>query len=141
MDRRQISDYYNIKLVEVVPGDKYCCANGQYSYINSSHCAGNDEIYLGIYDNEELKEISFWHELGHCVGKFPEDSWKLKTWVYEKLAWTEGLKLAKQQGLTFSFNALRWAVQQFQTYIGWEMREVIGYYEPHEKWIEDHYSK
>mgnify|MGYP001189135948 CR=1 FL=1 len=137
--KQQVSEDYNIKLVEVVPGDAYCAANGEYSYINASYCAG-DEIWLGIYDDEELKEISFWHELGHCVGIYPNEYWKLQKWVIEKIAWTEGLKIAKQHGLKFSIKALRWAVQQFQSYMGWEMREVMGYFEPHDEYIKQYYA-
>lgn len=74
------------------------------------------EITIGVYDNNEYKEISFYHELGHCLVDYPNNYKDISEYKLEKLAWKEGLKIAKQNNIYFSTNALRWAVQQLYTY-------------------------
>ena len=110
-----ISYKYGMKLIKVEKGDKYCLANGEDAYINSSHLAG-DEIYLGIYDDEELLISSFFHELGHIVES------KNNQFNSETQAWLIGFKLAKQYGYKFSEKAYIWAIEQLSTYDNDEMR-------------------
>ena len=54
---KEIAEKHNIELIEIVAGDKYCEANGEDNYKNRSYVAGNDQIFLGIYDDEELKNF------------------------------------------------------------------------------------
>lgn len=82
---------------------------------NWSWCAGKD-IFLGQYEDEELRDISFFHELGHIAWDRP----KFSDWPYckynEALAWRVGLELASQLGVTFSEEALTWATEQLVSY-------------------------
>ena len=88
---QEIADKYGVKLYEVKKGDKYCEANGEENYHNSSYCAGsiyckcgaggcdnNAEIWLGFYDDDELRLISFFHELGHVTNDIKWDETPIK---------------------------------------------------------------
>ena len=64
-----ICEEHGVKLHVITHGDEYCVANGEDVYINASYSTGNmagsPEIWIDIYEDEELKMISFFHELGH----------------------------------------------------------------------------
>jgi hypothetical protein len=121
----KIAETYNIKIHEIIKGDSYCKSMGEDWYKNSSYIAGK-EIYLGIYDDDELKIISFFHELGHSLTPpyKNEHSYKISKYEFEKIAWKIGLKKAKNHNYSFSFKSLRWAVKQLQSYIEYEKREM-----------------
>lgn len=90
------------------------------SYTNCSSCAGSDEIFLGVYEDPELRMLSFFHELGHCVsaklGQIP-DYEDLPYYHYsEALAWQVGLSLASTYNIEFSPKALTWAKEQLGSY-------------------------
>jgi len=129
---REIAEKYNVILNEVELGDKFCDANGEESYINSSYSAGSirttcdAEIWLGIYENEELKLISFFHEMGHMLIDMGYDN-DLKVYDYEKDAWEKGYKLAGECGVKFSRKAKRWAKKQLNSYKNYEEREYTSF--------------
>ena len=104
-----------IKLIEIIEGDEYCEANGVDSYINSSYIIGNDEIQLGIYDDNELKTASFFHEVGHTLVE--DDFRENNNWfAIEREAWVKGFEFAKSYKYKFSFNVYRWAIKNISTY-------------------------
>ncbi len=106
-----IAKKYGVKkVIKVQPGDEYCHANGEKSYRNRSVIAGCDEIYLGIFDDEELMIASFFHEIGHVVNMKNN---KLNS---ESVAWLNGFKVAKKYGYVFSVNAYVWAIEQIASY-------------------------
>ncbi len=90
-----------------------------------SASAGNS-IFIGYYQDDELREISFFHELGHILQ--PDDFWATHPEAQkidsEKAAWCRGLAVAKQVGITFSPKALCWAAKNLATYYAWEDRET-----------------
>jgi hypothetical protein len=113
-------DYVNIckeqgveKFNQVVKGDKFCKSNGYDNYINSSYSTF-DEIWLGIYDDEELKVVSFFHELGHIKDPIKQHDNKFDQ---EKKAWDVGYELAKKYGITFTDKSKNWADEQLKTYL------------------------
>ena len=134
---REIAEKYGVKLYEVEQGDKFCEANGEESYHNASYCAGHiksncgasgcentAEIWLGFYDDEELKIISFFHELGHVTD---DTNWGDKIplkYTSEKSAWDKGYEIAKEFGVKFSRKSKGWATRQLNSYKGWEEREI-----------------
>ena len=126
---KEIAGKYNVKLYEVQPGDKYCQANDEESYHNSSYCAGSvrskcdAELWLGFYDDEELRLISFFHEMGHMLD---DTLYKEGMTVYdfEKTAWEKGYELAKEYGIKFSRKSKGWATKQLNTYKDFEKREA-----------------
>lgn len=116
-----IADKYKIDLYFVKKGDEFCEADGEDSYINRSASAGK-EIWIGIYDCEEFKLASFFHEVGHIIDPIDwsinadsETMYKSEVW-----AWEIGFKLAEVYGITFSDRVKLWAKKQTETYINYE---------------------
>lgn len=75
-----------------------------------------ERITLGVYDDEERRTASFFHELGHCL------AWRSRTNVPatryddEVQAWMIGLSLALKEGFTFAPGTLAWCDEQLATY-------------------------
>lgn len=73
-------------------------------------------ITLGVYDDEEQRIASFFHELGHCL------AWRSRTHVPatpyddEVQAWMLGLSLAQKEGFRFSPATIAWCDEQLATY-------------------------
>ena len=88
--------------------------NRKFWYRNRSASAGKDYIWLGEYEDSQLRTISFFHELGHCID--PNGHHKSK-YIQEKSAWKVGLKAAKKHGIKFSKKACRWKNKQLRTYL------------------------
>ena len=111
-DLISISKKYGIKKFhKIEKGDQYCIWNGEDSYINKSYICGNDEIEIGIYENDELMIASFFHELGHITDQ------KVKGYYNsEEDAWKIGFKLAKEHGYSFCDDTYKWCEEQFNTY-------------------------
>lgn len=117
MDIFDIAKKYKIKIHQIKPGDKFCKANGEDTYINRSFCSGK-EIWIGIYKNEELRLASFFHEVGHIID--PID-WSLNAnsttqYKSEAWAWEIGFRLAETHGIVFSKKTKQWAKKQVNTY-------------------------
>lgn len=110
----QIVKDFNITLIEIIPNDEYCKANGIETYLNKSWLIGNNTIQLGIYDDEELKLISLFHEIGHTQDKSNKDN--LTIFQIEKQAWEIGYQIAEKYNIYFSNNAKNWALEQLNTY-------------------------
>jgi Zn-dependent peptidase ImmA (M78 family) len=112
-----IVEKYGIKLIEVVPGDENCKANGEDCYKNSSYCS-DKTIWLGIYDNEELKLLSFFHELAHILDQtdWSKNADATTEYKAEKHAWELAYKLAAANGIKFTRFAKEWAKEQLETY-------------------------
>lgn len=98
------------KFVKISEGDEYCLVNGQDSYENKSYLIGSDELYLGIYSDEQLMIASFFHELGHAVDS---ENNKINS---ELAAWIIGFRLAKNYGFEFNSSVYLWALEQLYTY-------------------------
>jgi hypothetical protein len=85
---------------------------------NSSAYAGYN-IFIGQYEDKELEEISFWHELGHIVsGSNMKRTCFMTKISQEGLAWEVGLELAAQHGRIYDYYdpAIVWARKQLKTY-------------------------
>lgn len=128
IDYKKICEYYGVDLRKIKIGDKYCEANGEDTYINSSYFAGgkDPEIFLGIYDDKELEKISFFHELGHFLENL--DRSNCSTYDIEAEAWRVGFEVAKGFQITFTDNALKWANDQLETYRHYEGEESTKQY-------------
>lgn len=105
-----IAKSYGIELVKIHVGDKIYSANPANWYLNRSFICGKNEILLGLYEDEELMVVSFFHELGHVVDS--KNGW----YNSERQAWKIGIRLAKQQGFTFSDKTYKWVTEQLLTY-------------------------
>ena len=123
---RRLCDEYEIKFTQIITGDEYCKVNGEDSYINRSISTGHiscekygnntrADIDIGIYQDEELKLISFFHELGHVTDDLKKHS-RLTIYQIEKRAWEVGYELAKKERITFSVKAQVFARKCLETY-------------------------
>jgi len=116
---------YNVKLNKIKKGDKFCEANGEENYHNQSYSAGgiqnnfngnDNEIWLGFYDNDEYKLLSFFHEMGHLLMTEKELNTNLTTYQYEKAAWRHGYVLARKYNIEFNEDTIKWGKEQLKTY-------------------------
>jgi len=129
MDYKLIAYENNIRLTEI--GEYDDDAN---EYLNRSSCCGHlyggeAEIILGVYEDQELKDLSFLHEFAHV--KYTYSDWSinhiLTRYEWELQVWNNTYKLANEYKFYISPNAMRWAHEQLATYIGWEEREIRNY--------------
>lgn len=117
----QLAERWGITVVDAALSDE----PSHKDYKNRSTSAGGDWILLGIYNDTELRLLSFFHELGHCVNARrvlergenrvvnPEHDYHHYS---EALAWRTGLELAQAEDVEFSGASLRWARKQLGTY-------------------------
>ena len=122
LDFEQIAAKHGIKLLDASTFDEKTI---KAFYTNQSCCAGNDRIFLGVYDDEDLKVASFFHELGHCLDQEPDPEFPdclpfaLKS-DRELRAWKVGFKIAEEQyGVRFSSATLGWCLDQVRTHLHW----------------------
>ena len=131
---------HNLTIIQIEPGDKYCQANGEEVYINNCRIGGRD-IELGIYDNDEFKLISFFHELGHRL--IPHEFWKecgYNTLLGELECWRLGIIEAKKFGVLFSDAALEFGYMRALSYVGHDERERSDWHDEcgSKLWINKH---
>jgi hypothetical protein len=112
----RVAKKHKLKPIQITPGDEYCQANGEESYINKSYVAW-PELYLGIYTDPDLHLASFFHEVGHVL--LPSDF--AKAVDYDRMAieaecWRLGFELAKVHKTVFPPHVHQWAATQVETY-------------------------
>lgn len=131
MDKKlsTICNDYNINLIFITSGDKYCIANGEDIYENNSYMIGNDELQLGMYDNEDIRLASMFHEIGHTL---VENDW-METIKYNKVkieakAWELGFVEAEKYGFKFNqisvFNYVEKCLQSYEDMIKREKSHI-----------------
>lgn len=117
--------------LEVEPGiaEELKNCNGQDRYDNCSCCYGR-KIILGFYNNNELKLVSLFHELGHIhwtgdsYSKFTEGH-NYRDLPRELHVTDIGLSIARGRGIYFSDHALSWIYVQAFSYLRDENDKVI----------------
>lgn len=122
----EVADKYNITVTGIT--SDHIEANGIGGYINRSYVTGGTKIKLGLYSDEELKAISFFHELGHILT--PDsyiESVNYNTFLIELEAWNIGLKIAIEHNLNFTDNAIAWGYEQALSYENHDEREKVTY--------------
>lgn len=114
----KIAKQFGIRLIDVTKNTECVEANGIETYENRSFIIGRDEIQLGVYNDPELKFLSFFHEIGHILvgNKFEKDAAYNKHKIEER-AWEKGYELAASYNVVFSDKAKQWAVSELNTYI------------------------
>jgi hypothetical protein len=119
IDYQDIANQYEIKVHKVEKGDKYCEANGEDLYINSSFAAGKDEIFIGIYEDKDMEIASFFHELGHCMSnnlkQFKRE--ELSKWDIELDAWVVGLNEAYKHNYSMKPSTFIYMVECLNSYV------------------------
>lgn len=96
--------------------------NHRDSGVNRGGSAGRD-IFLGSFDDADIKLVAFFHELGHSLSHTvaKQDTY-MSTISTEGLAWELGFGLARDFGFRYSYYSkeMTWAREQFKTYIDGE---------------------
>lgn len=90
----------------------------------------DDTIWLYPTSKQWIQEISFWHELGHCI--FAKRMQKaglnshMSTLSKEGAAWEFGLVLAAKHGRTWNYYSkeLKWARKQLASYVHGEYDDL-----------------
>lgn len=97
---------------------------GDGNNFNRSFIIGHNEIWLGIYDDDRFKLISFFHELGHTFlpREYPKQT-KYNTLMIELKAWNLGIEYALKKGFIFDDETLEWGYKQALDYVGHDKRE------------------
>jgi hypothetical protein len=84
---------------------------------NNAYVIGDEDIVLGLYDDEEVKMAAFFHELGHTIIKPTfEKLVNNDEMLIEFQAWIEGLKVAKKYGYNFSDKAFEYILKSLNSY-------------------------
>jgi len=117
---------HNIDFIDVGTSEGItCCAESQgcsveqikENHDNQSNCVGtvrNDpKIWLGIYDDEELRFAAFLHEFSHLRSRYPQFKGKFvrsthNKYLTEAYTWEYSFKIAKKLGIRFSNKALKY---------------------------------
>jgi hypothetical protein len=120
MKLKQIANDYDLVLINVTKRniDKYLAHYSieRPNLINNAYIIG-DEIILGLYDSNEVRIASFFHEIGHTV--ITESYSKMTNYdlmLNEYQAWIEGLKIAKRYGYTFTTKTFRYILRSVNSY-------------------------
>lgn len=118
----QIGKNYGLKVINVTKKnvqkivEKYEIENID-DLRNNAYVIGDEDIILGIYDDEELKMAAFFHEIGHTIIKPTfEKLVNNDEMLIEFQAWIEGLKIAKKYGYTFSDKAFEYILTSLNSY-------------------------
>jgi hypothetical protein len=100
---RQVTQDYNLVVHDVAVEPEWIEANGRDAYQNCSASAGH-EIWIGLYDDDDLRCASFLHEVGHTLehARHPRTRYTI-----ERAAWKIGLHLGKLYGLDLNKPAVR----------------------------------
>ena len=104
----QISEEYNVTLIKIKKGDKWCKKQGLSHYLNSSYCF-DETIRLGIYDDEEIKIISFFIMLGRIKMDRTTLRKGYNRYDVENKALSTGRIIALENGVSFHKRAIEWS--------------------------------
>lgn len=101
-----------VRLTDIRAEPDYCKTANMppETFVNRSFRIGKTEIVIGKYENQELRLISFLHELGH-IRTSGSDLYEA-----ERRAWRWAFMRAKKLGLKFSGGTLTWCSAQLETY-------------------------
>jgi HD superfamily phosphohydrolase len=84
---------------------------------NNAYVIGDEDIILGLYDDEEVKMAAFFHEVGHTIIKPNfEKLVNNDEMLIEFQAWIEGLKVAKKYGYKFSDKTFEYILRSLKIY-------------------------
>jgi len=84
---------------------------------NNAYIIENEDIILGIFDDNDLKTAAFFHEIGHTlVRESFENLVQDDEMLVEYQAWIEGLRIAKKYKIEFSNKMLKYILKSVNTY-------------------------
>lgn len=119
--QKELAEWPWIELIDCAVSDDYIIRSEQprENFVDCSFAIGGSQIILGIYECQEKRLASFFHELGHMhfIDDILLDHVSWNTFWCEIKAWDIGFNLAKRHGIKFSHETLEWAAEQAATYI------------------------
>ena len=84
---------------------------------NNAFLIEEEDIILGLYDEPELKQAAFFHEIGHTlVTENFKNIVHNDEMLIEYQAWIEGLKIAKKYGHKFSNKTFHYILKSINSY-------------------------
>ena len=121
MRNSQIANDYNLRVVNVTERNIDRISKkfdiNKTDLKNNAYVIEDEDIILGIYDDKELKQASFFHEIGHTI--INESFEKLVNndqMLIEFEAWVEGLKVARKYGYKFSSKTFKYILKSINSY-------------------------
>jgi len=110
----KVKQRFGIEIIDVEQRPDYYKEVGmeERDFIDRSYIIGKDTVVLGVYDNDERRIASLFHELGHtlvvggCGGQLD----------YEEVAWKKAVELAIEYNIVFSSDTMLWIDNQVNTY-------------------------
>jgi len=126
---QEIGDRYGIKIYKIERGGKLWEENGEEMYLNRSFCAGRDEIWVGVYDDEDEEVASFFHELGHCISHSFDNLHhsEFRMFHVELDAWMLGLTEAYKHNYLIKPSTFKFITDCINSYVGYEEREISNF--------------
>ena len=119
---RQLAQQFGAAVHQVTPQTEYSphewYFNYSYVYLDSG------EIQLGYFENEEVRELFLFHELGHMQIEWLDENKVRTLYEEEDEAWQRGLALAQKNGVCFSPDTLTWVDYALSTYRAAEKQQV-----------------
>lgn len=118
IDVDELAERFKVKLIVV--DDPFVKESGMdwAWWLNRSESSGSvsdrPEIIIGAYSDDELKLLSFFHELGHVLT--PDPAKLPDMMAVERAAWRIGYAVAESMGVRFSPRAKAWARRQLAAY-------------------------
>ena len=91
----------------------------------------DDTIWIYPSNRQWVKEISFWHELGHIISRQESiksnRKYSMSTISSEGCAWEIGLTEAAKHGRTWDYGSkqLEWAREQLASYVCGEYDDLV----------------
>jgi len=118
---KQIAMDYNLKIISITKGNiekyskKYEIEKNDLK--NNAYVINDEDIILGLYEDQEVKRAAFFHELGHTlVTESYEKMVNNDEMLIEFQAWIEGLKVAKKYKYEFSHKTFRYILKSINSY-------------------------
>lgn len=128
IDYQKIGSHYGITVHKIERDHELWELEGEGVHLKRSFCAGRDEIWIGVYDDEDSEIAAFFHELGHCISpNLSEYDPKNLKFHYELDAWMVGLIEAYKWGYTMNPSTFKYMTECIESYIGCEEREIRKY--------------
>lgn len=94
--------------------------NMDRNYMVNNCTISDGNVWVGFFEDEEKRDASFFHEIGHRVSAGYEYNLEVEgldlKQANETMAWFLGLREALLHGVHFSAATLAWAVGRMMTY-------------------------
>jgi hypothetical protein len=121
VNTRKIAKDFNLKVIYVTKNNIKRIAQKyemeKFELLHNAILLDDTDIILGLYDDKDLKNAAFFHEIGHTkITEAFENLVNKDEMLIEYQAWIEGLKIAKKYGYNFSKKEFKYILKSINTY-------------------------